>query len=749
MSCGMLVWSVNTVGARAEDAKSLLFESSTGVYMLISWMALGFAFLTLAVLGIYYLRRSTQALERMLKRKYMKDSLNDSLGGAAGDDECLTHCLRYFGFNVVPNRPGRKRALEDGNLMLAGTGFCLLLEAPKDVRPGPYVKWFDHHFTCVVIRGGDIQVQEWDPSSEHVRERMYISLGDLDGCLADHIFFRVSCRILSRSRLLTSFAATWSPSRLLTTLATTWDWHPTSSLVTYSDHDVSRRSSTRLPFTIRFLPTKLRTNINRLSAIIQSQRAKKRKADMLAQSVQVPDSKRQHIALSKANALLRRRSRLYVPLLPPGWPSTDFPAYDADVSTLPDCLFLARLNKHDRDRDVIFYPGPHIYLIKGEKTLGSVTGLIKACVPPFNASAIIEGMRGGRLWPRPGYLRSQIPVDVLTQLATCADAPRLHALLSSRHAPEASDRATETEICEACLELKARRPELHQLIEALTLDDEDIIQMWAVNRDRASRDGTQMHYACEAWLNQVHIPQRIQDTVEFRLFQKFLLQMQGLTAYRTEWVIYADQERLAGSIDFVAVNEDTGELTLVDWKRSKAMRTKGELSYGKMMLGPCRTLPDSLLSHYRVQLNAYKWMLETYYDKIVSSMYIVGLHPDNGDDPFVDEVPDLHTEIEALMEEQRRRVMEHTRMAEHDLRGRDPFGGTLNNPSLIASASPAPSSLPQAPSVAGFFQSGVLADGGSFMRSAMRAEKDADLRVVTADGERFALVGVSVGQVVM
>ena len=31
----------------------------------------------------------------------------------------------------------------------------------------------------------------------------------------------------------------------------------------------------------------------------------------------------------------------------------------------------------------------------------------------------------------------------------------------------------------------------------------------------------------------------------------------------------------------------------------------------------------------------------------------------------------------------------------------------------------------------------------------MRAEKDANLRVVTADGERFALVGVSVDQVVM
>ena len=39
--------------------------------------------------------------------------------------------------------------------------------------------------------------------------------------------------------------------------------------------------------------------------------------------------------------------------------------------------------------------------------------------------------------------------------------------------------------------------------------------------------------------------------------------------HRTEWQIYAAEERLAGSIDFTAMN-DLGDLTIIDWKRSKA-----------------------------------------------------------------------------------------------------------------------------------------------------------------------------------
>ena len=94
------------------------------------------------------------------------------------------------------------------------------------------------------------------------------------------------------------------------------------------------------------------------------------------------------------------------------------------------------------------------------------------------------------------------------------------------------------------------------------------------------RQDTLMHYACEAFLNNVRIPDSIASTTEFLLFHKFLSTMQGLTAYRTEWVIWGDEERLAGSVDFIAIDE-RGDLVIVDWKRSKGMKTTSAQAWGK------------------------------------------------------------------------------------------------------------------------------------------------------------------------
>ena len=52
------------------------------------------------------------------------------------------------------------------------------------------------------------------------------------------------------------------------------------------------------------------------------------------------------------------------------------------------------------------------------------------------------------------------------------------------------------------------------------------------------------------------------------LFLKFVRTLAGLTAFRTEWTIYGEEERLAGSIDFVAEDKQ-GNLVLFDWQRSK------------------------------------------------------------------------------------------------------------------------------------------------------------------------------------
>ena len=74
-----------------------------------------------------------------------------------------------------------------------------------------------------------------------------------------------------------------------------------------------------------------------------------------------------------------------------------------------------------------------------------------------------------------------------------------------------------------------------------------------------------MHLQFELYLNRSEVDE---CSAEMQLFLGFLKTLSGLTAYRTEWMIHADAERLAGSIDFVAQQGD-GRLVLFDWKRSK------------------------------------------------------------------------------------------------------------------------------------------------------------------------------------
>jgi hypothetical protein len=172
--------------------------------------------------------------------------------------------------------------------------------------------------------------------------------------------------------------------------------------------------------------------------------------------------------------------------------------------------------------------------------------------------------------------------------------------------------------------------------------------MWDLNRDIAANMGTWMHFTFEAYLNRMPIPE---DGVEMGLFLRFLGWLEGLTAYRTEWTIWGDEERLAGSIDFVAITPQS-TLVIFDWKRSKSLRDKYTNRY-QSMAGELSHIPDCQGMHYRLQLNAYRYLLQKYYDHTVSGMFVVRTHPDNSPEPWVDDVPIMEQEIEYVMACQR------------------------------------------------------------------------------------------------
>ena len=117
------------------------------------------------------------------------------------------------------------------------------------------------------------------------------------------------------------------------------------------------------------------------------------------------------------------------------------------------------------------------------------------------------------------------------------------------------------------------------------------------------------------------------DSVEFSYFKNFVRDNPDLKAYRTEWMIYHEEMKLSGSIDMIFENPD-GTLKIYDWKRCEEI--KHEAEFNKFATTPCIDhLPDTNFWHYALQLNVYKYILESKYGKKITDLYLVCMHPDN------------------------------------------------------------------------------------------------------------------------
>lgn len=154
---------------------------------------------------------------------------------------------------------------------------------------------------------------------------------------------------------------------------------------------------------------------------------------------------------------------------------------------------------------------------------------------------------------------------------------------------------------------------------------EEIKDEWKKSGEEASSLGTLMHKDIENYLN--GLPVNNPDTKEFKMFLKFYLDLlkiyPTLKIYRTEWLVYDEDIKLAGSIDCV-LSDDKGNLVLLDWKRSKEIKMSNSFSKGKC---PFENLDDCNYEHYSLQLNFYRHILETKYKKNVLDMMIIVLHP--------------------------------------------------------------------------------------------------------------------------
>jgi|TARA_B100001094_G_C18192016_1_gene807942 ATP-dependent exoDNAse (exonuclease V) beta subunit len=171
---------------------------------------------------------------------------------------------------------------------------------------------------------------------------------------------------------------------------------------------------------------------------------------------------------------------------------------------------------------------------------------------------------------------------------------------------------------------------------------QEIKDIWERNRIEASTAGTKMHYDIECFYNNNKIKN---DSIEFSYFMKFH-NSETLKPYRTEWMVYDKELKLAGSIDMLYENQD-GTLDICDWKRCKEIKKHNPWKSAKT---DCiNHLPDTNFWHYTLQLNTYKYLLEKNYGKTVKNMYLICLHPSKSS--YIKyKVPYLPQEINDLME---------------------------------------------------------------------------------------------------
>lgn len=247
---------------------------------------------------------------------------------------------------------------------------------------------------------------------------------------------------------------------------------------------------------------------------------------------------------------------------------------------------LKDVNPHVRDRDIKFYEKGHIYYVKRERGYKSVTTVVHNLFEKFNADKIIDRMMASKNWPESKYFG---------------------------------------------------------------MTKQEIKDSWNKNRDKAATSGTNMHALFENYYNCIDNSEEDKSSVEYGYFENFINDHMELVPYRTEWNVFHEEAKLAGSIDMVYVNED-GTLSIYDWKRCKSIDKFN--SFNKCSIHPkFKHVPDTNYWHYSLQLNVYKTILEEKYGFTVKDLHLVVIHPENSDNYVKIQLPIMKNEMRELFDE--------------------------------------------------------------------------------------------------
>lgn len=202
---------------------------------------------------------------------------------------------------------------------------------------------------------------------------------------------------------------------------------------------------------------------------------------------------------------------------------------------------------------------------------------------------------------------------------------------------------------------------------------EQIKALWNLNKDAVSEAGTDLHYEIECFHNDKRFQFKYTNKelyqiynidnkethdlkpLEWKYFINFIKDFPNIIPYRTEWLIYDDDVKIAGSIDMIYENTD-GTLSIYDWKRCKNITRINNFNKFANSVEICH-LPDTNFWHYALQLNTYKFIIEKKYGKKIKEMFLVRLHPNSEEENYeLIPIPNLSREINDLFKRRKKEL---------------------------------------------------------------------------------------------
>ena len=171
-----------------------------------------------------------------------------------------------------------------------------------------------------------------------------------------------------------------------------------------------------------------------------------------------------------------------------------------------------------------------------------------------------------------------------------------------------------------------------------------VLKAWE-EKGKVSREaGTKMHQQIERFLTGLSY----ERTPEFTQFEYFYDQI-TLHPYRTEWAIFDEDSRIAGTVDYV---DDENGYVLYDWKRSTSILKNGlpekSNAFGEKGNYPIEHLDNCAYYHYALQLSFYRYILEKNYGITIKEQRL-GVFHSSYNKPYILEMPYLKQEVESII----------------------------------------------------------------------------------------------------